>query len=49
VAAALLGAVPAVVAGGALTVAFAAVWGRFFPPLARVDRMEDLQPAGAHE
>jgi MFS family permease len=44
VAAALLGAVPAVVAGGALTVAFAAVWGRFFPPLARVDRMEDLQP-----
>jgi len=44
VAAALLGAVPAVVAGGALTVAFAAVWGRFFPSLARVDRMEELIP-----
>ena len=44
VAASLLGAVPAVVAGGAVTIALAAVWGRFFPKLAHVDRMEDLSP-----
>src|SRR5581483_8571288 len=43
-AAALLGAVPAVVAGGALTVAIAALWARLFPPLARVDRLEELRP-----
>jgi len=43
-AAALLGAVPAVVAGGVLTIGLAAVWSRFFPELARVDRMEDLAP-----
>jgi hypothetical protein len=42
-AAALLGAVPAVVAGGAITIALAAVWARFFPALARVDRMEELE------
>jgi MFS family permease len=41
-AAALVGAVPAVVAGGAITIALGAVWGRFFPELAHVDRMEDL-------
>jgi hypothetical protein len=45
VAAALLGAMPAVVVGGALTIAIAAVWPRLFPPLARVDRLEDLRPA----
>jgi MFS family permease len=45
VAAALIGAVPAVVAGGAVTIALAAVWGRLFPELADVDRMEDLAPA----
>ena len=45
VAAALLGAVPAVVIGGALTVAIALSWTRFFPALARVDRLDDLQPA----
>jgi hypothetical protein len=44
VAAALLGAVPAVVAGGVITIALALVWGRFFPSLARVDRLEDVQP-----
>ena len=43
-AAALLGAVPAVVAGGAITVALALVWGRVFPVLARVDRLEDIRP-----
>jgi hypothetical protein len=44
VAAALMGAMPAVVAGGALTIAIAAIWGRLFPPLARVDRLEELHP-----
>jgi len=44
VAAALVGAMPAVVAGGALTIAIALVWGRLFPPLARVDRLEELGP-----
>ena len=47
VAAALLGAVPAVVAGGALTIALALVWSRVFPELAAVDRLEGLpEPAG---
>jgi MFS family permease len=43
-AAALLGAVPAVVAGGAITIALALVWSRFFPQLAKVDRLEDVRP-----
>ena len=45
VAAALLGAVPAVVIGGVLTVAIAVSWSRFFPALARVDRLDELRPA----
>ena len=44
-AAALLGAVPAVVAGGALTIGLALVWPRLFPALAKVDRLERLRPA----
>ncbi len=44
VAAALLGTVPAVVAGGAVTIALAVLWTRFFPSLAKIDRMEDLRP-----
>jgi MFS family permease len=48
-AAALLGAVPAVVIGGVLTIALAAVWPWVFPALARVDRMESLSPPGAGE
>jgi hypothetical protein len=44
-AAALLGAVPAVVIGGALTILLAVVWPRFFPDLARVDRLEDVKPS----
>ncbi len=44
-AAALLGAVPAVVAGGAITIALALVWGRLFPQLAQVDRLEDVRPS----
>jgi hypothetical protein len=43
-AAAILGATPAVVAGGIVTVVLAAVWPRLFPALARVDRLEDVQP-----
>jgi len=46
-AAALVGAVPAVVAGGVATVVIAVVWLRLFPPLARLDRFEDLVPAAA--
>jgi len=50
-AAALIGATPAVVAGGAVTVLLAIVWGRLFPPLARVDRLEEIRPgsSGASE
>jgi hypothetical protein len=47
VAAALLGAVPAVVVGGVATIAVAAVWWRLFPDLRRVDRLEDLRPVEA--
>jgi MFS family permease len=46
-AAALLGAVPAVVAGGVLTVLLALVWPRLFPDLAGVDRLEDVRPSAA--
>jgi hypothetical protein len=44
--------VPAVVAGGALTVALALVWPKVFPDLSRIDRLEELSPvlaAGAGE
>jgi MFS family permease len=44
VAAALIGAVPAVVVGGVATVVVAVVWWRLFPGLARVDRLDDLRP-----
>jgi len=43
-AAALFGATPAVVAGGALTIALALVWPRLFPALARVDRLDHVRP-----
>jgi MFS family permease len=45
VAAAVLGATPAVVAGGLVTIVLALVWGRLFPDLARVDRLQDVRPA----
>jgi hypothetical protein len=45
-AAALVGAVPAVVAGGVLTIALALVWAKVFPALAAVDR---LSAAGLRE
>ena len=44
VAAALVGAVPAVVGGGVVTCVLAAVWSRLFPPLARVDRLDEVRP-----
>lgn len=44
VAAALIGAVPAVVLGGVATIAIAAIWWKLFPSLARVDRLDDLRP-----
>jgi MFS family permease len=47
-AAALLGAVPAVVCGGVATIIVALTWTRLFPSLARLDRMEDLRPPGPH-
>jgi predicted MFS family arabinose efflux permease len=47
VAAALVGAVPAVVIGGAATLVIAALWWRLFPALARVDRLDELQPVSA--
>jgi MFS family permease len=46
-AAALIGAVPAVVAGGAITIALAAVWRFVFPALAKIDRLEELRPDDA--
>jgi MFS family permease len=47
IAAALLGAAPAVVLGGILTVAVAAAWWQLFPDLRRVDRLDELRPAAA--
>jgi MFS family permease len=46
-AAALLGAVPAVVVGGTLTIASALLWPLLFPALSRVDRLETLRPETA--
>ncbi len=48
VAAALVGAVPAVVAGGVATVLIAAAWTRLFPQLADVDRLDELRPVAAY-
>jgi MFS family permease len=44
VAAALLGPVPAVVLGGAGTIAVALLWMRWFPSLRDIDRLEDITP-----
>jgi MFS family permease len=43
-AASLVGVVPAVVGGGALTMMIAIGWRWAFPALARVDRLQDLAP-----
>ena len=45
-AAALFGAVPAVVAGGGLTILLALAWMALFPQLATLGKLADLQPAG---
>jgi MFS family permease len=47
VAAALIGAVPAVVLGGIATMVIAAAWWKLFPALARVDRLDELRPVEA--
>jgi MFS family permease len=44
-AAALIGTVPAVVAGGGLTILIALVWMALFPQLATLGRLADLRPA----
>jgi len=44
VAAALIGAAPAVIVGGIATVAVAGVWWKLFPALAKVDRLDELRP-----
>jgi MFS family permease len=44
IAAALIGAVPAVVLGGVVTVVVAGAWWKLFPALARVDRLDELRP-----
>jgi hypothetical protein len=41
----LVGTVPAVVGGGVMTMLIALSWRHFFPALAEVDRLEDVQPA----
>ncbi len=45
----LVGTVPAVVGGGVITVLIALSWGRLFPALSRVDRMQDVRPAESRE
>ena len=47
VVAALIGAVPAVVIGGAVTIALAGIWKWVFPDLARIDRIDELRPEPA--
>jgi Transmembrane secretion effector len=44
VAAALMGAVPAVIVGGVVTIGVALTWTRLFPQLAKVDRLDELRP-----
>ena len=44
VAAALIGAVPAVVLGGLASIAVAVIWAWRFPSLRQVDRFDDLNP-----
>jgi MFS family permease len=45
--ASLLGATRAVVLGGALMIGFAASWPRLFPPLAKLGRLDELEPEPA--
>jgi MFS family permease len=41
----LVGTVPAVVGGGVMTILIALSWGRLFPALADVDRLDSIRPA----
>jgi MFS family permease len=43
----LVGTVPAVVGGGLMTMLIALSWGRLFPSLAGVDRLEEVSPPSA--
>jgi MFS family permease len=43
----LVGTVPAVIGGGVITMLIAVSWRRFFPALARVDRLEHVAPPEA--
>jgi predicted MFS family arabinose efflux permease len=45
--ASLIGTVAAVVAGGVVMIGVAASWGRLFPELAHMGRLDELQPAEA--
>jgi MFS family permease len=45
-AASLVGTVPAVVGGGVITIAIALSWRRLFPSVARIDRLQEIRPAG---
>lgn len=40
----LVGTIPAVVGGGVITMLIALVWGRIFPSLAEVDRLDQIKP-----
>jgi hypothetical protein len=40
----LVGTIPAVVGGGAMTMLIALSWRRFFPALAEVDRLDSVTP-----
>jgi hypothetical protein len=44
-AASLVGTIPAVVGGGVMTMLIALSWGRIFPALADVDRLEQIRPS----
>jgi MFS family permease len=46
-AASLVGTIPAVVGGGVMTILIALSWGRIFPALADVDRLEQVRPDAA--
>jgi MFS family permease len=43
----LVGTIPAVVGGGAITMLIALIWRRLFPALADVDRLEHIKPPPA--
>jgi MFS family permease len=49
VAAALIGAVPAVVLGGIATIVVAGAWWKLFPALADVDRLDELRPVSVSQ